>query len=166
MNLKEKRKVVSDFIIKVTHSNKNYSTEFGGSTPEKDLCELSEKANKIKEILEDGEPFGCRTESVAKLMSVLLDEKITVKQSNINYDDYEDENVEYRHIKGMAPVVYSAIFDGEEIRIIDSVGDDCYYEFSEMVEFFERYATDEEIVKAVNSFDKKTIDLIFSFLFI
>jgi len=152
----DEKTTVANFIKKITH--KCIASIEDIETPK---AELSEKAQKIKDVIETGD-FGCRQDAVAKLMSILLDERIDC------FDEDEDPVDELEGLKGFCAVCF-----GGTIGVLSSyceaagafqIMEDGNCE--ETDEYARRFATDNEIDKWVEDYlNNKNINH-FHFLFV
>ena len=158
MNVQQKRKMVADYLIKRTRSNKNYQKYLENKSEEKDTNKkLSEKAQKLQKMVDDNN-FGCQSSVIAKTLSILVGEEIIFTKKN------DDKGFRFSDI---SPKKYSVLIYDDNISLIVCKVIDKYFIDQDNDDIYEvnRYCSDGEIKQMVNSLSINFINDEFHFLF-
>lgn len=141
---KTRTETIETLILKQTAKFQNWLKIANGETEPEEKIELSKKAQKIKDMC-DNEEFGCSSEMVAKLCSIIIDEEIPFNEEGED-KDYEIECV---------LVPFSMIYDKSEEKVV-FIGDNRNSQYDDDGDL---YSDDELYTRSVRPATPKEIEL-------
>jgi len=165
MKLQKMREIVAEFVKKQTALNKDNVLVTSKGPVVEEPSNLSLKALRVEKYI-NRDHFGCNSNYVAELMSIVLDETIKYKGN----ESTQSEFCNFTDLYDQGFVPYSAMEYEDELYL--HIGGHCVYDGDDEVDAYEdrynisRAATPDEIDRMVYCLKEDEIRKYYSFLFL